>query len=102
MLPPAGSFTGTGTPYGLAALQGLLDELRTAPIGTRNNTLYRAACRTHELIQAGHLTQLALRHLSQAATEAGLGTTEIDRTLESADSCKHEGRGVAFVFRNTR
>lgn len=83
-IPEATAFTGDGTPYGLAALEGLLTDMRTAPEGERNHTLYRTARRINDLVATGHLAASALDQLAQAAASSGLGTHEITRTMNSA------------------
>lgn len=77
--------TGTGTPYGLAALEGELTRLRSAKVGERNHTLYRVARRLSELAAEGHLDQTAVTtELHTAALTTGLSDHEIHRTLNSA------------------
>jgi Bifunctional DNA primase/polymerase, N-terminal len=76
--------TGEGTPYGLAALQGLLDELRAAETGTRNHTLYRVARRVWELAREGHLSASAIESLFEIATLIGLSGREAQETIVSA------------------
>lgn len=59
---------------------GLVNTVRTAPIGQRNELLFWASCRTFE---SGN-TQL-LSDLLSAAIDAGLTETEATRTIASAE-----------------
>jgi hypothetical protein len=74
-----------GTPYGLAALEGLLDELEAAPEGARNDTLNAVTYRIGRLIGGGELDQAAtLSFIEEAALSIGLGQSEVKRTMASA------------------
>jgi hypothetical protein len=85
------SFTGDGTPYGLAALRNGLEELGRAPEGTRNHTLNRVAFRLGHLIPAGHLREAAVRSaLFQTSVSIGLKKRE---TLPTMDSALRAARG---------
>lgn len=84
--PPAEYIgTGVGTAWGQAALEGLLDELRMATPGTRNDTLNRIAWRAFGMVKGGQLshgpTEEALRY---GALALGLDRSEVDATLRSA------------------
>lgn len=83
-IPEAPPFVGDGTPYGLAALEALIAEMRGAREGERNHTLYRTARRITDLIATGHLSSPSLDQLAEAACCSGLGTHEITRTIDSA------------------
>lgn len=60
--------------------EAALAAVRHAVDGTRNNTLFGAAC---DLIAVG-ADEGQLNELRQAATAAGLGDEEIERTIQSA------------------
>lgn len=60
-------------------LDALIQTVREAQVGERNNLLLWAACRARE---EGHE---ARRDLREAALEAGLSETEVERTLDSAE-----------------
>lgn len=78
--PPAGG----GTPYGLAALNQETTRVATAPQGTRNDTLNRAAYNLAQLVAGGQIDPgLVYDRLHQAATVAGLPPSEIASTLRS-------------------
>lgn len=71
--------------YGNAALAGECDRVATAPDGTRNHTLNRAAFRMAQLVEQGILTETTVRDdLRTTALVAGLTATETDATLNSA------------------
>ena len=69
------------------AAAALIDEARRvaeAPVGQRNNTLYRAARNIGELAATDVVDERdVVDALSQAATSAGLGRPEIARTIRS-------------------
>ncbi len=70
--------------YAAAALEAEADRVARAPAGTRNDTLNRAAFALGRLVGAGMLDAwLVTRELTDAARSAGLGRTEIRRTLRS-------------------
>jgi hypothetical protein len=85
---PRPSFRGSvvkGGPYADAALRRALEQVMGAPVGTRNDTLYRAAFATAHFVLAGKLGEGVWRHaLSEAATYIGLPPSEIASTLDSA------------------
>lgn len=58
----AREWTGDGTPYGVAALRGILSDLSTDAAAGRNNALTRAAFRLARLVAGGEL-----RHESTVA-----------------------------------
>ncbi len=83
--PPAGPFTGDGTPYGLKVLRNQLDILRAAKVGERNHTLNRCAFIIGKLIAAGHLLDPTARaELVRVALSIGLTDWETTRTIDSA------------------
>lgn len=74
------------TAYGRAALTSECISVRTAPAGTRNNTLFRAALKMGTLINAGHLTKSEVEYQLETAAiglsqSDGLETTQ--RTIQS-------------------
>jgi Bifunctional DNA primase/polymerase, N-terminal len=75
---------GSSTPYGLAALTGELEELRSAPEGTRNHTLNRCAYRLGRLVAGGELNEHeVVEALRGQALSRGLTRREIERTISS-------------------
>ncbi len=86
-MKPAGvkvAAPGSSTPYGVAALTGELDELRGAPVGTRNHTLNRCAFRLGRLIAGGELSEAeAVATLTRQAIGRGLTPREVERTISS-------------------
>lgn len=85
--PHSAPFTvkqGEGTRYATVALERESDRVATAPEGTRNDTLNRAAFNISQLVGAGHLApQTAWDALHEAAKRAGLPDHEIEATLQS-------------------
>lgn len=74
-----------GTPYGLTALERLVDELLATTEGARNDTLNRITYRVARLVAGGELEHdPAMQELSKAATSIGLGEVEIRATIQSA------------------
>ncbi|WP_229071937.1 bifunctional DNA primase/polymerase [Actinoplanes sp. DH11] len=70
--------------YAEAALDAEADRVARAPVGTRNDTLNRAAFALGRFVGAGLLDAAAVRHeLTAAARHAGLGHAEIRGTLRS-------------------
>ncbi|MEV4345073.1 bifunctional DNA primase/polymerase [Actinoplanes sp. NPDC049596] len=70
--------------YAQAALRAETDRVARAPVGTRNDTLNRAAFALGRLVGAGLLgTAEATRELEAAARFAGLGRAEIRGTIRS-------------------
>ena len=75
---------GCSTPYGLAALSGELEELRSALVGTRNHTLNRCAFRLGRLVAGGELNEPeVVEALRAQALGRGLKPGEIERTISS-------------------
>jgi hypothetical protein len=82
-LPPLLDVAGA-TGYALAALSKECALVMTAPEGTRNDTLNRAAYNMAQLVAGGQLPPaLVLDELSNAARANGLPEVEITRTLAS-------------------
>jgi hypothetical protein len=70
--------------YASAALTAEADRVARAPVGTRNDTLNRAAFALGRLVGAGLLDQGdAIRELDAGARFAGLGRAETRRTIRS-------------------
>ncbi|HEY0534135.1 MAG TPA: bifunctional DNA primase/polymerase [Actinoplanes sp.] len=70
--------------YASAALAAESDRVARAPVGARNDTLNRAAFALGRLVGAGLLDPGdVIRELDAAARFAGLGRTEIRRTIRS-------------------
>jgi len=79
------NFTGDGTAYGRAALQGALTSLRQAPVGQRNHTLNRVGFAIAQLVAGGELLQTPARtSLLATALTIGLNEAESRQTLDSA------------------
>jgi hypothetical protein len=87
LLPPTGSAGATSdgvSAYAAAALRNEVERVRTARVGTRNDTLNRAAFSLGRLIGAGILDHdLAAGELTDAARQAGLPPREVASTLSS-------------------
>ncbi len=83
-LPPSHRPITHPTRYARAALAAEADRVARAPVGTRNDTLNRAAFALGRFVGAG-LLGLAetTRELEEAARFAGLGRAEIRGTLRS-------------------
>jgi putative DNA primase/helicase len=78
--PPARDLS----PYAEAALREEVETVRSAPIGTRNDTLNRAAFNLGQLVGAGLLDRTTVEaELTRAAMEAGLEEREIEKTVRS-------------------
>lgn len=70
--------------YAEAALDAEADRVARAPVGTRNDTLNRAAFALGRFVGAGLLDAAAVRwELTVAARYAGLGPAEIRGTIRS-------------------
>lgn len=70
--------------YGAAALRNEVERMRTARIGTRNDTLNRCAYALGRLVGAGLLDRdLAASELFHAARQSGLSARECASTLAS-------------------
>ena len=84
-IPPAGTFTGAGTPYGLAVLEKQLAILSAAKVGERNTTLNRCAFIVAKHVAAGHLNEVAARRRLETCGRAiELTAEETSRTIDSA------------------
>jgi hypothetical protein len=82
--PPPPSVVRHPTRYAAAALSNEVDRVRSAPVGQRNNTLYRAARSLGRLSAAGLLDEREIADaLTHAAHAAGLGAYETARTIRS-------------------
>lgn len=67
-----------------AALEASCREMRETPEGQRNHVLYKKAFRLGTLVAGGYLhDDYVISTLSEAAARAGLGYTEILRTINS-------------------
>ena len=70
--------------YAEVALESETDRVARAPVGTRNDTLNRAAFALGRLVGGGLLDAASVyRELTQAALAAGLGLLETRRTIRS-------------------
>jgi hypothetical protein len=70
--------------YVAAAMRNERERVAAAPVGQRNNILYRAARGLGELAAAGLLTEGEVyRTLTPAARSAGLPAVEVARTVAS-------------------
>jgi predicted PhzF superfamily epimerase YddE/YHI9 len=68
-----------------AAIKGELEKLAAADQGTRNHTLYVAACNVFEFVKGGHADEVASRaELKRIAGAIGLEDREIRATVDSA------------------
>jgi Bifunctional DNA primase/polymerase, N-terminal len=84
--------------YGRAALAAEAHRVATAPVGTRNDTLNRAAFALGRLVGAGLLDAGDVtRELDAAARRCGLGRMEARRTIRSGLSA---GRRAPFDHRD--
>jgi catechol 2,3-dioxygenase-like lactoylglutathione lyase family enzyme len=73
-----------GTSYGLAALRGVLDELKESGAGGRNDALNRGAFAVAQLVAGGELDgEQAEATLEAAALDVGLTARETEKTLRS-------------------
>lgn len=87
--PPPATFAGPARiarpdRYAQAALDAEAARVAYAPVGTRNDTLNRAAFALGRLVGAGLLNEGSLvRELTAAARYAGLGRSETVRTIRS-------------------
>jgi bifunctional DNA primase/polymerase-like protein len=70
--------------YGQAALAAETDRVAAAPVGSRNDTLNRAAFALGRLVGAGLLDpRVVARELEAAARQCGLGRVETRHTIRS-------------------
>ena len=75
---------GSTTAYGRVALEGELEELGRAPVGTRNHTLNRCAFRLGRLVAGGELDETeVVAMLRVRAISRGLSPREVERTIAS-------------------
>jgi Bifunctional DNA primase/polymerase, N-terminal len=76
--------------YAAAALRAEESNVRTAPVGARNTTLYHAARSLGRLVAAGFIGSGEVTAvLTAAARAAGLGRAETARTIRSGLSARH-------------
>jgi hypothetical protein len=84
VVPPAHRTIAHPDRYVQAALAAEADRVATAPVGTRNDTLNRAAFALGRLVGAGLLgAGEVARELDAAARQSGLGRAETRRTIRS-------------------
>ncbi|MFN8188770.1 MAG: bifunctional DNA primase/polymerase [Gaiellales bacterium] len=90
---------GDGSAYGLRALADEAEAVRTAPEGQRNATLNEAAFSLGQLEAGGELAPgVADEALRAAALAAGLGASEVEKTLRSGlDAGRQEPRRAPLV-----
>src|SRR5690625_53052 len=70
----------------------VIDEVTQAPEGSRNDTLFKQAAKAWRLVGRGHLDETTVSQgLMAAAMAAGLGHTEIEATLRSAQEAARSG-----------
>lgn len=75
-------------PMALHDFQRALDHLEWATNGTRNTTLYRAACRAGDAVGAGAITLDAARGmLMEAGLSVGLSRSTVAGTIRSGITC---------------
>ncbi|WP_199515278.1 bifunctional DNA primase/polymerase [Nucisporomicrobium flavum] len=88
--------------YAAVALEAEADRVARAPVGTRNDTLNRAAFALGRLVAAGLLDSAAVtRELVAAAAWAGLGRAETVRTIRSGLSAgRRVGGGSSGMSRS--
>ncbi|HEU5332953.1 MAG TPA: bifunctional DNA primase/polymerase [Actinocrinis sp.] len=80
----SGNANGGAGAYAAAALRNEVERVRTARVGTRNDTLNRAAFALGRLVGAGVLDRdLAVGELSDAGRQAGLPSREVVSTVSS-------------------
>ena len=81
--PPAAGWH-SGSSYGRRALESECGRVALATVGTRNDQLNRSAHALGQLIAAGHLGVAEVGDaLLTAATRAGLGESEAEKTIRS-------------------
>lgn len=88
--PPPRRLTGLRQPAALS-WTGLIESVRNAGEGNRNNTLLWAA---RAMCGDGATEEEAEKILGQAATEAGLPYFEIERTIKSAYRIQRQKEGL--------
>jgi hypothetical protein len=93
-VPPSGSSSPTTVhhpaEYAAAALRAEESQVRTAPVGSRNNTLYHAARSLGRLVAAGIVdADEVTAVLTAAARAAGLSRAETARTIRSGLTAAH-------------
>jgi len=81
--PPAST---SKSAYGRAALEGECTAVRTAPEGSANATLYRAALKLGSMVASGLLTRMEVEIALESAAEhlsSRDGLTATQRTIQS-------------------
>jgi hypothetical protein len=98
--PPGGTVAHPDR-YAAVALDSAAERVARAPVGTRNDTLNRAAFGLGRLVGAGMLDAwLVTQELTDAARHAGLGHAEIRATIRSGltagrrQPLHHDGRAA--------
>ena len=82
-LGPA-DYTGNGSAYGLAVLDGELSNLKATGPGTRNHALNRSAFAIGQVVAGGELDEMHARaELLSTGLAIGLPEPEVRQTLES-------------------
>lgn len=77
-------YTGNGSAYGLAVLEGELSNLMAAGPGTRNHALNRSAFAVGQVVAGGELDETHARaELLRSGLVIGLPEPEVRQTLES-------------------
>lgn len=75
---------GDMTRYTVAALSGVINDLRKSTEGNRNDTLNKSAYRLGRFVGGGHLDETTARvQLEHAGRVCGLGESEIAKTIQS-------------------
>lgn len=76
----------TSSAWVTKALEEETARVRAAAEGSRNHTLFGAACKVFEIVNSGALDMQTARHkLTAAATATGLEMHEIETTIRSAE-----------------
>lgn len=84
-MPKPKGYSGVATPYGTAAMIGLLTQLESAGDGSRNDTLNYITWRAVHLAEGGHLDlHAALSQIASSALSIGLEPYEVEGTMRSA------------------
>lgn len=82
---PSTSAPASGEAYTRSVLDGIEEDIATAPMGTRNNTLYKKARRAFSLVHAKRADESEVRAMLEgAAAESGMKPERVSATLASA------------------